>query len=172
MSILLVRAGGTIGDVIARRLVAQGDEVRVVERFPEVVDAWREIGVFVAQGPDDDADLIERAAQNVRTIVVVDDEAGPARDVVDAIVEGARAAGTGRVVYCARRPDAAVVEALRTSSLEYVVMTIRGKGLFAKQVPAEVVAEAVDAADDLAGAPHLEVDLADPAGRVALGLHP
>ena len=159
---LLLRAGGTIGDVIARRLVAMGDEVRVVERFPEVADAWREIGVHVALGADDDDDLIERAAQNVRTIVVVDDEAGPARDVIEAVVKGGAAAGVERIVYVARRPNDSVVGALRRWGNDYVVLTTKSKGMLGKVAGAELIAAAVDAADDLAGHPRLEIDVTDP----------
>ena len=40
----------------------------------------------------------------------------------------------------------------------------------ARRVADELVAEAVDAADDLAGDPRLVLDLNDPGGRAKLGL--
>lgn len=167
---LLIRAGGAIGDAVARRLVSVGDEVRVVERSPEVAGAWRALGVHAALGADDDHDLIERAAQNVRTIVLVEDEAGPARDVIDAVIAGAKAAGVERIVYVSRRPTDAVVTALRAWGADYVVLTTRGKGILGKPAPPELIAEAVDAADDISGHPRLEVDLSDPTSVRPLGL--
>jgi Trk K+ transport system NAD-binding subunit len=170
MSILLIRAGGPIGETVARRLRAEGDEVRVVEPAEEPAEAWRELGVKVAPGRDDDADLIERAAQGVRTVVVFDGESGPAGDVIEEVVAGIAAAGVERVIVCARRPDQMVVDAVRTSGLDYVVLTV-GRGLLSrKRVSDEDVAEAIDAADDLAGSPRLELDLTTRESWAALGL--
>jgi hypothetical protein len=170
MSILLIRANGPIGEALARRLVAQGDEVRVVEPAEELVELWQELGAKVAPGRDDDADLIERAAQKVRTVVVIDDEAGPARDVIEPVLAGIGAARVGRLVLCARKPDEMLLNAVRSSGLDYVVLAIGG-GLFSRQrVRAEDVAEAIDAADDLAGSPRLELDLTKTESWAALGV--
>jgi hypothetical protein len=170
MSILLIRANGRIGETLARRLIAQGDEVRVIEPAEELVEAWQELGVKVAPGRDDDTDLIERAAQNVRTTVVVDDEAGPARQVIAHVLAGIGAARVGRLILCARKPDERLLDAVRTSGLDYVVLTI-GSGLLSRtRVPVEDVAEAIDAADDLAGSPRLELDLTKAESWAALGL--
>jgi predicted dinucleotide-binding enzyme len=170
MSILLIRAGGRIGETLARRLRAEDDEVRVVEPAGEAADAWRELGVKVAPGRDDDADLIERAAQGVRTAVVFDGESGPAGDVIEHVVAGIAAAGVERVILCARRPDQMVVDAVRRSGLDYVVLSV-GRGLLLrKSASDEDVAEAIDAADDLAGSPRLELDLTRKESWSALGL--
>jgi uncharacterized protein YbjT (DUF2867 family) len=170
MSILLIRANGRIGETLARRLIAQGDEVRVIEPAEELVEAWQELGVKVAPGRDDDTDLIERAAQNVRTTVVVDDEAGPARQVIAHVLTGIGAAGVGRLILCARKPHEMLLDAVRTSGLDYVVLTIGGGLLSRTRVPVEDVAEAIDAADDLAGSPRLELDLTKAESWAALGL--
>jgi hypothetical protein len=170
VSILLIRAGGRIGETLARRLRAEGDEVRVVEAEQETAEAWRRLGVKVAPGRDDDADLIERAAQDVRTAVVFDGESGRAGDVIEDVVVGIVAAGVERVILCAPRTDQKLVDAVRTSGLDYVVLIVGG-GLFSrKRVPIETVAEAIDAADDLAGSPHLELDLTRKESWAALGL--
>ena len=142
----------------------------MVEGAEEPAEAWRRLGVKVARGRDDDADLIERAAQDVRTAVVIDGESGAAGDVIEEVVMGIVAAGVERVILCARRPDQELVDAVRTSGLDYVVLTIGG-GLFSrKRVSVETVAEAIDAADDLAGSPRLELDLTNTESWAALGL--
>ena len=170
MSILLIRAGGPIGETLARRLTAEGDEVRVVAPAEEPAEAWRRLGVKVAPGRDDDADLIERAAQGVRTAVVIDDESGPAGDVIAEVVAGIAAAGVERVILCGRKPDQKLVDAVRTSGLDYVVLTVGGGLLSRRRMPVEDVAEAIDAADDLAGSPRLELDLTRTEAWAALGL--
>jgi NAD(P)H-binding len=171
MSILLIRAGGPIGETLARRLRAQGDEVRVVEAAEEPAEAWRRLGVKVAPGSDDDADLIERAAQGVRTAVVFDGESGAAGDVIEDVVAGIAAAGVERVILCGQRPDRTTVDAVRTSGLDYVVLTVAGGRFSRKRVSVEAVAEAIDAADDLAGSPRLKLDLTRRESWAALGLN-
>jgi NAD(P)H-binding len=170
VSILLIRAGGPIGRTLARRLRAEDDEVRVIAPADEPADAWRRVGVKVAPGRDDDADLIERAAQGVRTAVVIDGESGPAGDVIEDVVAGVAAAGVERVILCGRRPDRMTVDAVRTSGLDYVVLTVGGGLLPRRRVSNEDVAEAIDAADDLAGSPRLELDLTKKESWAALGL--
>jgi hypothetical protein len=170
MSILLIRANGPIGETLARRLMAQGDEVRVIEPAEELVEAWRQLGVKVAPGRDDDTDLIERTAQNVRTAVVVDDEAGPAGEVIEHVLAGIGAARVGRLILCARKPDEVLLNAVRSSGIDYVVLTIGGRLLSRTRVPVEDVAEAIDAADDLAGSPRLELDLTKTESWPTLGL--
>jgi uncharacterized protein YbjT (DUF2867 family) len=171
MSVLLIRAGGRIGETLARRLRAQGDEVRVVEAAGEPAEAWRRLGVKVAPGRDNDADLIERAAQGVRTAVVIDGESEAAGDVIEDVVAAIAAAGVERVILCGRRPDQKLVDAVRTSGLDYVVLTIAGGLLSRKRLSVEAVGEAIDAADDLAGSPRLELDLTRKESWAALGLN-
>jgi len=170
VSILLIRANGRIGETLARRLVAQGDEVRVIEPAQELVEAWQELGVKVAPGRDDDTDLMERAALNVRTVVVIEDEAGPLREVIEHVLTGIGAAGVGRLIVCARNPDEMVMKAVRSSGLDYVALSVGGGLLSRRRVSIEDVAAAIDAADDLAGSPRLELDLTETASWAALGV--
>lgn len=164
MSILFVGLGERLGDRVIARLVGEGDEVRVIEESPHAIARWKEIGAFVAHGVPDDPDLVERAAQNVRTIVVTG-----AFESLGPVIEGARFAGVGRVVVCHPVPDSDVLEAVRTSGLDYVIIALgRREPRAAGELDA--LAEAIDAADDLSGAPRLEVDFRRPESLQALGV--
>ena len=152
MSVLLIGDPGSLGEALVRRLIAQGDEVRAI-----ATDAGRDDlaghGVHIARGPDLDADLVERAAQNVRTIVAFD------ASTLEPVIEGAHAARVERIVLCASIVPPEARDRLRASSLEYVVLEPPRKGLLRKGVPDEVLAEAIDAADDMSGKLRLELDL-------------
>ena len=161
MSVLLVGARGALGRALIARLVEEDDDVRVVENDKEVADEWRRLGAHVAQGDPADADLIERAAQHCRTVVVLQDPVVGMDEVLDPVIEGARFAGVERVVLCGGDLNEADVAKLRSGGSDYVVMTARGKrGLFRRSaLSPEKVAEAIDAADDISGNPRLELDL-------------
>jgi hypothetical protein len=153
MSVLIVNTSGTLAEAVARRLIEQGDEVRAI--VPEDDSDLRALGVHVAKGEWWDADLVERAAQNVRTIVYIDPQTGP----LDGVLDGARAAGVDRLVLCGVIPRE-VRELIRTLPYDHVVLeTGRKRGFLRSVLPVAAVAEAVDAADDLAGNPRLELDL-------------
>jgi NAD(P)-dependent dehydrogenase (short-subunit alcohol dehydrogenase family) len=158
MSILLVNATSPLGEAIAKRLLAQGDEVRAIVEDDETSAGLRELGVHIARGEWWDADLVERAAQNVRTIVYIEPQTGP----LDGVLDGARAAGVERLVVCGVIPRE-VRELLRTLPYDHVMLeTGRKRGFLRSVLPVDVVAEAVDAADDIAGNPRLELDLTKP----------
>jgi hypothetical protein len=162
VSILLFKLPEELGEATARRLLGEGDEVRVLLTGGEMGDAYADLPVHIATGEyPDDADLIERAAQNVRTIVLGGELPSPKDAHVKALVEGARAAGVSRIIYCDGAPDAVIVTALRDSRTEYVVLAAGRGGLLRRgfAIPAESLAEAIDAADDLADALHDELDL-------------
>jgi hypothetical protein len=158
VSILLVGGGGSLREAVARRLIAQGDEVRAVELDPGAAETLRSLGVHIARSAYLDPDLVERAAQNVRTIVVFD----PSPEVMEPVLEGARFASVDRVVLCGERVPDLAVTALKAVEVDYVTLSTVRKGLFKKPIPDDRIAEAVDAADDLAGHPHLELDLTEP----------
>lgn len=167
MSVLLIGAEGPIAKELVARLLAQGDDVRVIEDDPGAAGRWRELGAHVATGSDGDADLVERAAQGVRTLAVVGDIVDS-----DAAIAGAVAAGVDRIVWLTRgrRRDPS---ALIAAGLDYVVLTApASRWPRRSSLPPAAVAEAIDAADDLAGHPRLEVDLGDPEGWERLGLSP
>jgi hypothetical protein len=154
VSVLLVGNGGELAGLVADRMLAQGDEVRAIATEGDL-DGLAGKGVHIARGPFFDADLVERAAQNVRTVVLFDTTEEVAKDVV----EGARAARVDRIVQCSKSVPEPVLTALRDSSLEYVVLQMPRKGRFRKGVPDDSVAEAIDAADDMGGRLRLELDL-------------
>jgi NAD(P)H-binding len=172
MSVVLLGPPRGTGDAVIQRLRSQGDEVRVIEAEPEQADRWRSLGAHVAYGSVDDADLIERAAQNARTIVLfeIDDRMA---DLLNAVITGASQTSVDRVILVTVGPAIACVELLRSSGLDYIVLhTPRRRAMFRRGEPAaEAVAEAVDAADDLAGHPRLELEVSHPAAARALGLN-
>lgn len=159
MSILLVGLPSDLGTVLARRLIAQDDEVRVLSTENDGLGDPPDAPVHLASGRYlDDADLIERACQNVRTLVLGDK--GSIDAAITEIITGASAAGVERVVVCAPSPSTEVTAALKGATLEYVVLATGKKSLLSKRaISLEAVAEAIDAADDIAGPVRLELDL-------------
>jgi hypothetical protein len=171
MSILLVRAGGPVARELVARLIAQDDEVRIVES-PSAGEDWSALGAHIARGDDTDPDLIERAAQSVRTAVLF--AQGDVDDVVAPLLEGIAAARVGRVVVFADRPREGVFHAVSASVFDHVLMHLpKRRGLFTgRRIPDAAIAEAIDAADDLAGEPRLTLDLGEAKSWAALGLEP
>ena len=154
MSVLLIGNGGELAALVADRMLAQGDEVRAIATEGDL-ETLASRGVHIARGPFFDADLVERAAQNVRTIVLF----GTTEEVATDVIEGARAARVDRIVQCSTMIPGSIRKALRASGLEYVVLQMPRKGRFRKGVPDDAIAEAIDAADDLDGRLRLELDL-------------
>ena len=153
MTIVVVGVSGKVGAAVVNRLLEAGDDVGVIEPSPQRAEGWRRAGAHVARGSSSDADLIERAAQNARTLVVL----GADQEVVSAAVEGARLAGVERIVATGARFEPALTALLRSSGLDYVVLET-GRRLLGDASPADV-GRAVDAADDLPGRPRLELSL-------------
>ena len=176
MSVLLVGVTGDLAGMLVSRLVSLSDDVRMIDKDPDAIRKWTALGAHVARGDADDEDLIERSAHGVRTVVVAQPRDAPLADVVAAVVEGApQASPEVRLVVCMRRRDHRVANLVRSCGLDYVMLRtgerswrhnpfsgIRGR--FARKL-----VEAIDAADDLAGHPRLEVDLSDPKGWRELG---
>lgn len=166
MSVLLVRPPGQLGPAVIDRLLSQGDVVRVIEGDASAAARWKRLGAFVARGSEGDSDLVERAAQDVRTVVVFED----AQASIEAILEGAELAGVGRLVLCTPKPSEPALGLVRTSRLDYVVLRTARPGPWRRAQQPGSTAEAIDAADDLGGHPRLEVDLRDARGRRKLGI--
>ena len=167
MSVLLVRAYEALRAAISSRLLEQGDEVQAIENDAAAGVRLRELGVHVAKGRDLDSDLVERAAQNVRTIVLID----PELSMISDVIEAARFARVDRLVLCGS--DDGAREAIRCSGLDHVMLRVPARrGIFKKRLDAASVAEAVDAADDLAGNPRLDLDLSQASAWTRLGLAP
>jgi hypothetical protein len=172
VSVLLIGDEAVVRATI-ERLVAQGDEIRVVASDPHAGEEWRSLGAHVARGPDLDADLIERSAQNCRSLVLVDDGQISAEGA-DEVFEGAALAGVERTIVCTRRGD--LRDAVRALSGQYVLLLAGGRRGLLKRTgwiaTSEDLARAIDAADDLGGEARLELDLSEASAWHALGLDP
>ena len=172
MSLLLMGLEPGLGEPLIARLISQDDEVRVIEADPGRGAHWKELGAYVARGEAGDVDLIERAAQNVRTIVVFERAREDLELTVATAVDAASLAGVERIVVCAAAVSKSVVELLRKSGVDYVALSSGGRRrLFGGGTVRETtITEAVDAADDLAGPLRLELDLSRPEALDFLGI--
>ena len=168
MSVLIVGLEPQLARTLTRQLVAQGDEVRVIAIQDDEAEAQRSLGAHVARGAQLDADLVERAAQNVRSIVVGSVEP----EVMSEILEGARLAHVERIIVGTSRRRDRSLDLLRDAPLQYVVIAYRKKRAFRRYSchSDDLVAFAIDAADDLAGKPRLELDLDAPFTAETLGI--
>jgi hypothetical protein len=168
VSILLVDPDTDWGPAIARRLVEEGDEVRVLTPRPS---EWTDAPVYIAAGDPLDADLVERACTNVRTVVLTFPGRKVSLSQLQVVVDAAPKSGTDRVVVCTGQVDLALQESLETSGMAFVILVTGRRGFLPRTavMPAEVAA-AVSAADDLAGRPELVVDLTTDVGRKELRL--
>ena len=169
MSILLIDPDREIGASIAERLIGEGDEVRVLVTDPT---GWKERGVYVAVGDPMDPDFVERACTNVRTIVFTFTSRDIPVSLLAAVVPAARRAGTDRVILCAPGPDRMAVGWLESAGTSFVMLGTGRRGFLPrKSVEPSEIAEAVSAADDLAGEPRLSVDLTNEEEWSKLGGH-
>ena len=160
MSVLLVGVDDHLGAATARRLIGQSDEVRIMLDSPRDRDVWRERGVYVAVGDIEDEDFVWRAAGGVRTVVAGAERLAGSAGAV--LVAGARRAGVGRFIVLAVGGRPEVPETLMEEGTELVVLRLPKKKLLQRdRLMPEQIAEAVDAADDLAGSPHLDLDLSE-----------
>ncbi len=158
MSVLLVDPPAGVGQATVRYLIDEGDEVRVLVGDRKETSVWKSLGAYVAAGDPTDQDLVERACQNVRTVVVFS-----APDA--AVVSGARTAGVGRLISVTRRDIEPV------DDLEHVVLVIGARGWWSRaRCSDDDVAAAISAADDLASIPNRPVYLSESEGREALRL--
>ncbi len=159
MSILLVDPPPEPGVSVVERLVAQGDQVRVICAAADA-DRWRRLGAHVATGDAGDIDLLAAAGTGARTLVVLrSDRVAPA-------VAAARICGADRIVALVEDASSEM-----SDDIDHVVLIRHKRRLRrAGHVSDERLAAAVDAADDLAGNPRLILDLdeADAWGRLGL----
>lgn len=168
MSVLLVGFEGEEASAVIRRLLAQDDQVRLVEPDRSAAQGWRDQGAFVAAGDPADDDLIERAAYEARTVVLFD-RSRPG--IVEAVIAGSRMAGVGRIVLVTGDTGGETASALMASGFSHVIVVLPKKSLLGRErITPERLAGAIDAADDLAGEPRLTVDLDTDEGWTELGL--
>jgi CheY-like chemotaxis protein len=172
VSVLVVEPDDTNGSAVVRLLISEGDDVGVIVADPGAREKWKAMGAHVAVGLADDPDLIERAAQHARSIVLFD----APQDVVDAVIEGARMASSSpaRILYCATA-ERHVRSGLEESKLEFVIIAIPWESVGLRRrkrqtVEPRAVAEAVSAADDLAEERRLVLDLNTVEARDLLGI--
>jgi hypothetical protein len=154
--------------VVVERLLSEGDEVRVIAPHDER-EWYRSLGARVAVGDPLDPDLVERSSQGARTVVFLD-VGGNLAGHFEFALEGARHAGVGRVIVSTPRRDRYIVDALRQDPGEHVYLIAGGR--FRRRLAHQAVAKAVNAADDLAGTPRLQLDLTTREGWASLGLDP
>ena len=154
----MVVGRGEVEPAVARRLLDQGDEVRVVVAEADEKPAWVALGTHVAVGDPTDDDLIERAGQSARTLVLFDAHAND-RAVVAAATKAAAAAAIDRLVLCAPDLSAEILELVAGAQASYVALSYGRRLSLKGRVSVEVIAEAVDAADDMSGEPRLTLDL-------------
>jgi Trk K+ transport system NAD-binding subunit len=145
VSILLVEPARDIATSVVIKLLDQGEEVRIVAIAPE--PEWSDLGAHIARGDGTDADLLERAGQGARTVVLFD----PSGEQAAAAVEAATNARIERLVVCSKRMGEEV-DVVRTSGLSYVLLLTGRRAR-------NSAADAIDWADDVAGDVKLEVDL-------------
>jgi hypothetical protein len=175
VSVLLLGLDPELMPVLIRRLTSEGDEVRVLERDEDPSGDWRSLGAHIASGPQWDADLIERAAQNVRTIVIGDRHEKDPAELMAALIEGGgHASRTMRLVFVGE-PEPEPLKALREADLQFVILgSPTRRGLLGRKpsIGPQHLAEAIDAADDLAGSLRLELNLRDEQAWRKLMLEP
>jgi Trk K+ transport system NAD-binding subunit len=170
MSILLLSPPVDVGDAVISRLISEGDDVGVVEMDWLRADRWKALGARVARGSSEDPDLIERAAQNCRTIVLFDVDDRQASSV-GAAIEAASRAPVDRLIAVSGGDSTKCLELLRAAGVDYVFLRAQKRRVLRRSGTSALdVAEAVDAADDLSGQPRLELDLPDRDSRRVLGL--
>lgn len=170
MSVLLIGLADDVSEEAIRRLRAEGDEVRILEPNGARVDRWKESGAHVAVGSPEDDDLISRAATNCRTLVL-----GPgALHALGAVLDGVRHASGLRLVVCLPSLDEATSRTLTTSGTDHLVLITGRSGRLGRRrgVSPGPLAEAIDAADDIADPREKVVDLTDPLGWASLKLEP
>ncbi|MFN2488974.1 MAG: hypothetical protein ABR529_04420 [Actinomycetota bacterium] len=157
----MIGSATPVTEVLIARLIDQSDEVRIVETERDAAARWRALGAHVAVGSPVDADLIERAAQYARTIVVIDDGVNALEATVSAAIEGGLLASSGvRLVVCAGTIAASIAATIERSGLSYVLLrTGAGAARRRRRISRTAIAAAIDAADDLAGEPRLDLEL-------------
>jgi NAD(P)H-binding len=175
VAVLIVEPPEDLGAALIERLVAQDDEVRVVAGNELLSRRWKALEAHVASGSGTDVDLLERAAQDVRTVVMFW-RPGQDEQALGTVIEAMQLAGVERLVIGTE--GSPKLSALLPSDMDHVILgspsfTVRRRrflGAIRNLPSVQRLAEAVDAADDLAGHPRLELDLQDPAAWERLGL--
>ncbi len=167
MAVLLIKPPHDVGPLLVGRLVGQSDQVRVIDEADEG-EPWRRMGAHLALGDPSDLGLVATAALGCRTIV-----AFTQAHLIQAAA-AAQAAGVERVVAVLESAPPAHERA--AWGVDHVILMSpavkRRWGVKGRGFSPEVLAEAIDAADDIAGHPRLTLDLKEPASWGWLNLNP
>ncbi|MGI8408091.1 MAG: hypothetical protein ACR2L3_06240, partial [Actinomycetota bacterium] len=92
---------------------------------------------------------------------------------VTAIISGGKRAEVERLICVASELPASIHDRLSGSGLEYALLLMGGGGWLARRkISSDRLAEAIDAADDIAGPLHEVLDLTEATGWQKLGLVP
>ena len=168
MSILIVGGGIQLTTALIEVLLEQGDEVRVVENDPELIARWRSLGAKPARGAVDDADLITRAAEGTRSLVLCDESFNLATMPE---IETYLPSDT-RLIFVFERSDPVVELAPGRQHVILRHLAKRSRLSVRRGLGYDAIARLVDAADDMAGEPRLVADLTTEDGWKALRLEP
>lgn len=169
MSVLLTGLDDDLAAAVAERLIAQEDEVRIIVSDGTSSETWRARGVYVATGDLGDEDFVWRACGGVRTVVVEPSVVAGDEGIV--FVAGARRAGVDRFVVVGDIPSSDSF--LNEADVDRIILRPPKRGLLRRtSIDVTDVAAAVDAADDLAGSPRLDLDLSVPDSWAQLRLDP
>ncbi len=179
MSVLVI--GRTAeSEPVVRHLLQEGDDVGVIESDRGRLREWASLGAHAALGSPEDPDLVERCAQQARTIVFCESPGaggGGPTNVLRSVLEAGRMLPQApRVVVVSPAPSLTLLAQLNSSALDYILLRNGLSRGFLRRGPkvvaAEDLARAVSASDDLAGEPRLDLDLSRAAGWETLRLAP
>ncbi len=172
MSVLLTGLGDELAEVLATRLISQDDEVRIVLGDDAERERWRSHGLHVAVGDLTDDDFLWRACTNVRTVVAGDRPPADTQEVRASLADLLGKTDADRLVIVGPRDDDPLVTGAKAAAVDHVVLRFRKRGLLGSRqaVATADLAAAIDAADDLAGEPRLDLDLSEDASWQALRL--
>lgn len=174
MSVLLAGLGDELTEALSARLIAQDDEVRIVLGDETERERWRAVGMRVAVGDLADADFVWRAFTNVRTVVAGEQSPVDNPEVRHDLAGMLRNTDADRLVVVGAGESDPLVASARAADIDHVVLRFRKRGLLGHRNAAscDELAAAIDAADDLAGHPRLDLDLWHESSWVALRLPP
>lgn len=174
MSVLLVGLEEELTRTVGARLLAQDDEVRIVLGDEAKRETWRALGIRVAVGDLTDDDFLWRAFTNVRTVVAGERPPADAPDVRHQLAASMKKSDPDRLVVVGAGEDDPLVAGIRAADVDHVVLRFRKRGLLGYRSAASTpqLAAAIDAADDLAGNPRLDLDLSEERSWAELRLAP
>jgi uncharacterized protein YbjT (DUF2867 family) len=141
--ILIVGGTGVLGSATTRRLLAQGEQVRVMTRTPEKAAALQKLGAEVVQGDLRDTESLRKACQNADKVLAAahsifghGDEASKYVDLQghEQLIDIARTTGVNQFVYTSAECVAAdhpvpffrmkyeVEQTLKRSGMRYTIL--------------------------------------------------